>query len=43
MFSPHVVDVSGFSICNVFRVFVVVISVFVVCEFGVESVLELVG
>ena len=34
---PHVVDVSALSICIVLRVFVVVISVFVVCEFGVDS------
>ena len=37
---PHVVDVSDLSLCIVLRAFVVVISMFVVCEFGGrESVL----
>ena len=35
--SPHVVDVSALSICIGLRALVVVIYVFIVCEFGVES------
>ena len=34
---PHVVDVSALSICIVLRALVVVIYMFVVCEYGVES------
>ena len=34
---PHVVDVSVLRIYIVLRAFVVVNSMFVVCEFGVES------
>ena len=33
--SPHVVGGSALSICIVLRAFVVVMSVFVVCAFGV--------
>ena len=34
---PHVVDVSALSICIVLRAFVVVISMCLLCEFGVDS------